>query len=520
MKNTVVNINPATGKKTGQYRLQTAKDVIRAVEKARKAQPAWEALSLKRRSSYVLKIRDYIVANSDRIAETISIDNGKAITDAMATEVVPAAMAAGYYCRHAGRFMRESKIHTGNVMFINKRSSISRVPFGVVGIISPWNYPFAIPFSEVVMALLAGNAVILKVARETPMVGDLLKECFEAGGLPENIFSYINVPGPVIGDALVEAGVDKIFFTGSVGVGKYLMQQAAKKLIPVVLELGGNDPMIICDDADLERAASGAVWAGISNAGQSCGGVERVYVHESVYAPFLALLKRKVESLRVGVGQDFSTDIGAITVQRQMETIDHHVKEALKKGATLYAKSDVPKNLKGQFMPCMVLTDVNHDMLVMREETFGPVLGVMPYKTTDEAVELANDSHLGLTASVWSRDSSRAVKIARRIRAGAILINDHLMSHGMAETPWGGFRESGIGRTHGEIGFHEMTQPKVIMKDLMPFARRNFWWHPYDKRTYEGLRSVIDILYSRSILRRLTGLPKLLRAFVRTFRAI
>jgi len=274
--------------------------------------------------------------------------------------------------------------------------------------------------------------------------------------------------------------------------------------------------MIVCDDADLYRAAAGAVWAGMQNAGQSCGGVERIYVDRKVYNKFLTILKGMVESLRVGDGSDISSDIGAMTTKRQMEVVQHHIDDAVKKGATIYARSKV-NSKKGQFMPCMVLTDVNHDMLTMKDETFGPIVGVMPYDTIDEAIALSNDSYLGLTASVWSKNRSKAMKIGRQIKAGAITINDHLMSHGLAETPWGGFKESGIGRTHGDIGFAEMTQPQVIVNDILPFARRNFWWKPSDQRQYEGLKGAIDVLYAKGVSHKIKALFNLSKAFLTTF---
>jgi succinate-semialdehyde dehydrogenase/glutarate-semialdehyde dehydrogenase len=229
------------------------------------------------------------VENADRIAEPYP-GHGKTLVDAMATEVVPAAMAADYYRKKARRFMKDTCILPETLCSSTEKHRCQG-SLWCYRIISPWNYPFSIPFSEVVMALLAGNTVLLKVARETPMVGELLKECFEAAGFPENVFNYVSAPGSITGDAFIDAGVNKIFFTGSVETGKYLMKQASKKLIPLVLELGGNDPMIVCEDADIERAAEGAVWAGLQNAGQSCGGVERIYVHESVYKSFLTLLK-------------------------------------------------------------------------------------------------------------------------------------------------------------------------------------------------------------------------------------
>jgi acyl-CoA reductase-like NAD-dependent aldehyde dehydrogenase len=519
-RDVTVCTNPATGEVIAEYPLDTVEAVMTAVKKARSAQPAWQALPMKEKITYVMKFAEYIQKHSTEIAEIISKDNGKTLCDAMMTEVSMAAIATRYYCKNAARFLKDRSVASGNIMLINKRSRIVRVPYGVVGIISPWNYPFAIPYSEVVMGLLAGNAIILKTASETQVVGYALKACIEYAGLPKDIFTYINLPGSKAGDAFIDAGIDKLFFTGSVPIGKYLMKKASERLTPLVLELGGNDAMIVCDDADLYRAASGAIWAGLQNAGQSCGGVERIYVHKKVYNEFLAILKEKVEALRVGDGLSLTSDIGAMTTRKQMRTVQEHIDDALAKGAKIFAQSKAPENNKGQFMPCMVLTDVNHTMLTMREETFGPIVGVMPFETIDEAIALANDSNLGLTGSVWSKNRKKAREIARRVMAGAVAINDHLMTHGLAETPWGGFKESGIGRTHGDIGFAEMTQPQVIVDDILatlPFVRRNFWWPPFEKGQYDGTKGLIDTFFGNGFLERFVGFNKLWRAFFRTF---
>ncbi|MBP7736774.1 MAG: aldehyde dehydrogenase family protein [Spirochaetes bacterium] len=510
-------INPGNGETIGDYLVNTKEDLHNAVLSARLAQPAWAALPVKKRAQYIIRIRDYIMDNLDDISETISRDNGKTRIDALATEVLTSTMSVTYYCKNAKRFLKDRSLPNGNIMFINKRSKIARAPWGVVGIISPWNYPFAIPFSEIVMALLAGNAVIFKAASETQVVGHALQQCIAAADLPRGIFKYINMPGSVAGDAFLEARIDKLFFTGSVKIGKYLMKKASETLTPVSLELGGNDPMIVCADADLKRAAAGAVWAGCQNAGQSCGGVERIYVERKAYNDFLDVLKKYTEALRVGYDTDHNMDIGAMTTKRQMDTVNLHIADSLKKGAKIYAQSKAPKGGKGQFLPCTVLVNVNHDMLVMKDETFGPVIGVMPFDTIDEAVELANDSYLGLTGSVWSKNRSRALKIARRIQAGAITVNDHLMSHGLAETPWGGFKESSIGRTHGGIGFDEMTQPQVLVNEILPFARKNFWWHPVNKKIYDGIKGVAQVLYAKKISERLVGMINLMKVFFRTF---
>jgi len=511
-------MDPATGEVFGHSPLHTVEELRAAVERARRVQPAWGALSPRERARRVLPLRDYLVAHADDLAEVIARDNGKTRLDALATEVLPAAISVTYYARMAPRFLKPRKLGPATIALANKRSTLARLPWGVVGIISPWNYPFGIPFHEVVMALLAGNAVILKTASETQMVGRALESVVGAARLPEGLFAFINLPGRVAGDAFLEAGVDKLFFTGSVPVGKVLMAKAAETLTPVSLELGGNDPMLVCEDADVERAAAGAVWAGMQNAGQSCGGVERIYVHEKAYEPFLAALKTRVEKLRVGPGSSFESDMGCMTTQRQMETVKLHIQDALAKGATLFAKSGCPEGGKGFFLPAVVLTEVTHDMVTMKEETFGPVVGVMKVRDMEEAVTLANDSNLGLTASVWGRDRKKAAALARRLQAGAVTLNDHLMSHGLAETPWGGFKQSSLGRTHGEIGFDEMTQPQVLVDDLLSFAARDLWWYPQSQAVYEGIKGLLLGLYAKSVGTRLGGWMRTLKVLRRIFR--
>ena len=511
--------NPATGEVTGQSPLDSIASLRTAIEKSRAAQVEWAGLPVHERCRSIRVVRDLIADLADDLAETISADTGKTRIDALAAEVLPAAMAVDYYVKRAYGFLKDRNLKPANLLLGNKRSKLRRVPFGVVGIISPWNYPFAIPFSEVVMALLAGNGVILKVATQTQMVGRALEKLFQEADLPEGLFAHVNLPGHVAGEAFLESGINKLFFTGSVPIGKKLMAKAAETLTPVVLELGGNDPMLVCPDANLDRAAAGAVWAGMQNAGQSCGGVERIYVHNDVYDQFLSRLGEQVKSLRVG--PDSSTeivDIGAVTTPQQANTIRSHIESAVADGAAVYAQSRYQQGGTGQFVPPTVLTDVNHSMQVMREETFGPVVGVMKVTDMAEAVRFANDSDLGLTASVWSKNKREAEELARQIQAGVVTINDHLMSHGLPETPWGGFKQSGIGRTHGQLGFDEMTQPQCIVHDQTGFLRRNLWWHPFSPDVYAGLKGLLDMLYGSGIGRRLAGTRAVLKSLPRTWR--
>ncbi len=497
---------------TGESRRMTTKEIKAIILTAKNAQGKWAALTVKERRGFLQKILPTLVERIDDIASTVSESNGKTRFDAMATEIVPSTMALAYYLRNAKKWLKERRLGSGNIFFMNKQSKIRRVPYGVIGIITPWNYPFSIPFSEVIMGLLAGNCVILKTAEETSEVGLLIKTIIESAGLPEGVFNFVECDGPTTSKVLLENGIDKLFFTGSVRVGKHLMAKASETLTPVNLELGGNDAMIVCADANIERAAAGAVWAGFQNAGQSCGGVERIYVHETIFNRFVTLLSEKTEKLRVGTDTDFNIDIGQMTTDRQVDTVSEHLADALRKGAVVMAEGLPPSNMdKGcRLVTPKVLVDVNHDMLVMKEETFGPVVGVMKYASESEAVSMANDSDLGLTASVWTTDRKQGTRIAEQIQAGAVTINDHLMSHGLSETPWGGFKQSGVGRSHGAVGFAEMTQPQVIVRDYFSFLPKNLWWFPAGKKVYEGLRGIPVLLYGGSVKRRLGGLVKLL----------
>ena len=513
-----ISHNPATGEEIGKTPVTTVEELKAIAEKAKSAAEKWADIPIRERIDKIRRIRRYILDHTDELAEIVSRDNGKTRVDAVGAEIAPAAMAVSYYCDNAERFLRDRSMGVGNIALCFKTTKAVNPPYGVIGIISPWNYPFCIPFYQIVMGLLAGNTILFKAATETQMVGKALKECIESAGLPDGVFNYVNMPGRIAGDAFLEAGVGKLFFTGSCEAGKYLMRKASDTLTPVCLELGGNDAMIVCEDANLERAANCVMWAGFSNGGQSCGGIERIYVQEKVYDKFLDKVKTLVESMRIGPDTDFNTDMGTMTTGKQAEAVKAHVDAAISQGAKIYAQSKTPDdpNLKN-LLPAMVLTEVNHDMDVMKHETFGPVVGVMKFTDIEEAVSLANDSYLGLTGSVWSKDRFTAKKVARRIKAGAVTINDHLMSHGLAETSWGGFKKSGIGRAHGEIGFREFTQVQMIVDDVLSFAKKQMWWQPYSETVYKGLKGLLGFLYGPTVGRRVKGTIDLLKIVPRMF---
>lgn len=516
-----ISRNPYTGEELGKFSINTKEEVFDIIKKAKIAQRKWNSIPLLQRVSKIKKIIKYIIENVDAISEEISLENGKVKIDALATEVLPVTLAIDYYCKNAKKFLKEEKIKNSNILLFNKKSKIIKTPYGVIGIISPWNYPFSIPFSEIIKALLAGNSVILKTASQSQLVGNRIKKCIEFAELPENVFNYVNVPGKYVGDYFIDGGVDKIFFTGSVQVGKYLMEKASKKLIPLSLELGGNDPMIVLKDADIDRAAWGEIWAGFQNSGQSCGGIERIYVQKEVYNKFLEKTKNYLEKLKIGPDIDYDSDIGGLTSLQQYNIVKEHVNDAISKGAKIFYQKNIDernKNYKNIYPPTIVI-NVNHQMKLMKDETFGPVVGVMTFDSLEEAIKLANDSYLGLTASIWTKNRKLALKLAKNIEAGVITINDHLMSHGLAETPWGGVKMSGIGKTHGRLGFEEMVQHKVVVDDLLYFTKKNLWWHPFNKNIYNGLKSAMFALYGNGIFVKIKNWFNVIKVFLRIFKA-
>lgn len=514
---TVIVRNPATGEEISRHVEMDADALRTVIRQARDAQARWYATPLKTRIACVRRMREWLVAHADETAQAISHCTGKLPMEALAFDVLPSVFGSAWYCRHARRCLADETLPGGNVFLLNKRSRLHREPRGVIGVISPWNYPLGIPMHEIVPALLAGNAIVFKTAPETLPVGECIEAMCRDAGIPAGIFNHVIVDGPLCGDVMLEAGgVDKLFFTGSVRVGRILAEKAARNFIDISLELGGKDAMIVLDDADIDRAARGATWAGMQNAGQSCAGVERVYVQRGVYDAFLDAVKREVEQLRVQGPPHAGRDMGVMTTHRQAATVSAQIEEALRDGATVHAGS--VRSDTHTVSPA-VLVNVHHGMRIMQEETFGPVFGVMPFWTDEEAAQLANDSRYGLTASIWSGNAVRARRLARHLDAGAITINDHLMSHGMTETPWGGVKESGSGRGHGRIAFEAVTKLKVVIDDRLGFLPRNPWWYPYSARAYNALKDTMLARHGNGARLRLRALRRLLMALPSMFRS-
>jgi succinate-semialdehyde dehydrogenase/glutarate-semialdehyde dehydrogenase len=458
-----------------------------------------------------MRARAIALEEMDEIAELISRETGKPSAEALAMEIVPAIDLMQFFARKSERMLKPEKIDIGLYRFLGRTSTVEYRPLGVVAIISPWNFPWATPVGEVVMALMAGNSVVLKPSELTPLVGLKVGDVFARAGLPEGVLEIVTGDGST-GAALVEAGVDKIMFTGSVPTGRRVAETAARKLIPVVLELGGKDPMIVFDDADISAATEAAVWGAFANSGQACASVERCYVHESVAEEFTRRVVEKVKALRQEPG--VACDLGAMSSERQFRLVEEHVGDAVARGAQVLTGGGRARGCseRGWFHEPTVLAGVDHSMTVMREETFGPVLPLMTFRDEDEAVRLANDSDFGLTASVWTRDIRRGRRVARRIEAGTVMVNEVLYTHGIAQTPWGGVKQSGLGRTHGRLGLLEMVTPHHVHVNRLAFMQ-DVWWFAYTPGAASLFRSLARRFATGSLLQTLLISPQMLARY-------
>jgi acyl-CoA reductase-like NAD-dependent aldehyde dehydrogenase len=493
-------VNPATGQSFGEATLLDDEQAGAALAAARAAFPAWARLSFRERGAFLLRLHDALVAEADDVARLVSLEQGKPPAEAHAVEVIPSLEALKHLAVHAEDVLRDDPVESQVLLLAHKDCRLAYAPFGVVLVITPWNYPLGISVTGVAAALAAGNTVVLKPAPSTTLVGLRLGELCRKAGFPDGVVSVVATDDARAAALVEDPRVDKIVFTGSVATGRKVMAAAAKNLTPVVLELGGKDPAVVCKDADLGRAAQGIVWGAFLNAGQTCASVERVYVEAPVAEAFVARVLEETRKLRVGDPGAGPVDVGPMSLERQRRIVEEHVDEARAKGATVLAGGSRLEG-PGFFYPPTVLTGVDHGMKVMREETFGPVLPIMSVPTLDEAIRLANDSPYGLTASGWTRDPETARRLERELEAGVVTINDCVSSYGEPTAPWGGVRDSGVGRTHGLAGLREMVQVKYVSRD--DSRRPALWWFPYDDAYGRLMSASVPALHSPSLFTRL-----------------
>jgi len=486
--------NPATGQVIRTLPV-TSQDEVRAlVDRARAAQPAWEALGFEGRARVLRRMQKWMVDNADRVVQTIVDESGKTYEDASVVELAYGAGALGFWAKHAPKYLADEKVRTSNPFVLGRKLVVRYRPVGVVGVIGPWNYPLTNNFGDAVPALAAGNAVVLKPSQITPLTSVLLAEGIRECGLPADAIQVI-IGGAEQATTLID-GADFVMFTGSTATGKKVMARAAETLTPVGLELGGKDPMIVLADADLERAANAATYYSMQNGGQTCVSVERVYVEAPIYDQFVDAVTERVKALRNGPpAGPGSVEVGAVTFGPQLDVIREHVEQARQAGARITAGGHVREG-GGRFFEPTVLADVDHTMTAMTEETFGPTIPIMKVADADEAIRLANDSPYGLGSSVWTKDAARGEQIARRLDSGYACVNDANVNYFAYELPMGGWKESGLGVRHGAAGIRKYTRQQAILVTRLTM-KREIHYFPYRPRTTKLLNRLIKLLYGR-----------------------
>src|SRR5579884_2747520 len=492
---TIAVENPATGKVITTVPLLGVEQVSAMAARAREAQPGWEALGFEGRGRILRRAQKWMVDNIERVIEVVMSEAGKTYEDAQIADYGYTVAALGFWAKEAPRYLEDEHVPSwNNPVVAGKRLIIRYAPVGLVGVIGPWNYPIANSFGDCIPALAAGNSVILKPSEVTPLSSLLMEEMMRECGLPEGVFQVATGDGTT-GAALIEH-VDCVMFTGSNRSGAKVYAEAAARMIPCYLELGGKDPMIVLADANLDRAANAAAFYSMNNGGQVCISVERVYVEEPVYDEFVRKVTDNVRKLRQGEpGEAGTVDVGAVTFPPQLDIVDEHVREAVDKGAKVLVGGH-PRPGAGRFYEPTVLVDVDHSMKIMREETFGPTLPIMKVRDAEEALRLANDSAYGLQASVWTRDVEKGEALARRIEAGVVTVNDAQVNYTALNLPMGGWKSSGLGTRHGAAGIRKYTKVQSLLVTKVA-PKRDIHMFPYTRFRTRMLQRLLRFLYGR-----------------------
>ncbi len=494
--------NPATLESLGDFSLATEVECRQAVQAAKAAFPVWKNTPAKEKKNILWAAKNILLDRSQAVAETISREKGTPITESLAN-LLGALEALEYYARNSQQSIQPHKAKHHVFMFTHKKGSFRFQPLGPTLIISPWNYPFLIPLLDTLSAIVAGNTVILRPSTTTPFTALHIGEIFLEAGLPPGVLNIVNCRSQDAETMLTSPDVQTIMFTGSTGVGKKIMSMASRNLTNLTLELGGKDPMIVCADCDLEKAAQGAVWGAFTNTGQSCGSVERLYVQDSVAEEFIQRVLEHTRKLKVGDPLDPETDVGPMTTLGQLNTVESHLEDARQKGARMLLGGDRISDLPGYFLRPAVLSHTNHSMQIMTEETFGPTLPIMTFSSLEQAVALANDSDFGLTASVWTQDREVASEMVDKIEAGTVTVNDHMTSFVEPGAIWGGIKQTGIGRSHGPYGLLELVNIKFTDLDFAD-KKSYLWWYPYTRQNNHMFRQAM-ILYHHPRLKQRIG---------------
>lgn len=511
-KGEVASRDPVTGEVWQRHPSLDAAAVRDALARARHAQPAWAARPLRDRVAMLRRFHRVLYERRAEVAEVVRREMAKPVVEALATEVAVALDFARFYAAHAHEVLHERRLTPRSAAHLRKRVRIVPEPFGVVGVISPWNYPFMLATGHVLPALVAGNAVLLKPSELTTATGLLLGALLHAAGVPEDVLQVLPGAGPT-GRALTEAGCDKIFFTGSEATGRAIAHACAERLVPCVLELGGSDPAIVLDDAPLAQAAAGIVWGRFSNCGQTCVAPKRVFVVDAVYDRFVTALRAEMAALAVGA-TGAGAEMGPPVTPAQRQALAAQLDDARQLGAQVVAEVAPPLGEEARYLAPTVLAEVTPEMRVMSEETFGPLLPIVRVRDADEAVRRANASRFGLSASVWSADRARAEAVAMQLEVGTVVVNDVLVAAGMAEVPHGGVKSSGYGRSHGLAGLEECVRTRTVITDRLS-GRPQPWWFRYTPALAGVVDEYIQLAHGRGLerLRAVPAIGPLLRRY-------
>jgi acyl-CoA reductase-like NAD-dependent aldehyde dehydrogenase len=514
------SVDPATLEELGTVPVAPPEEVSEAVAEGRVAAARWAQSSFEERRALLAAVAQEVLARADLLSATVTAEVGKPLVESYTAELFVALDNLLWAVSSAPRVLRPERLRLPQPHLRQKRAWLLYEPLGVIGLISPWNFPLGIPLTQTAFAVAAGNAVVVKPSELAPLSGAWVERLFREAGAPEGLVRVVQ-GGPETGEALVRApGIAKVVFTGSGEVGRRVAAVAGERLRPVTLELGGKDPMLVFEDADFDRAVAGALWGSFANCGQVCSGVERIYVAQSLHEAFVEELARRASGLRVGRGEELETDVGPLIAEERRAHVEELVADAVERGAEARTGGGRPDvDLPGWFHEPTVLAAVEREARIEREEIFGPVVTVGSFHDEDEALRLANGSQFGLGASVWTRDLERAARVGRRLEAGMVWTNDVSYSYGTGQASWGGAKESGFGSTHSRHGLYELSRVKYADLDRgrVPVP----WWYPYDGRLVDGFGGVLELLYGEGLPRKLAsawthrrGLARLARRYL------
>jgi succinate-semialdehyde dehydrogenase/glutarate-semialdehyde dehydrogenase len=510
---TLPSVNPATGATLGHFEKTPPSALASIVARARAAQASWAGVAMRERCARLQELRERILASRDALADAVVAESGKPRVEALFADIFVALDTAAYFSKNAARLLQPEHVPHHSLAAKAKSGRLTYEPLGVIGIISSWNYPLAIPMSQIIPAIAAGNVVVCKTSEFTPDCGARIGQLFRDAGFPDNLVTIVQGGGEV-GQALIDADPDKVLFTGSVATGRRVAEACAKRLLPTVLELGGKDAMLVLADAGLDVAASAAVWGSYTNCGQVCLSVERLFVEQSVSEEFAARCVAKTKKLRLGPGSDAATDVGPLIRPQHVHRMVDLVEDAVNRGAKVLCGGHPRPDLGPNFFEPTVIFNVDSSMKLFQEETFGPILAIQSVRDAEEAIARANDSPFALSASVWTADATRGEAIARRLRAGAVMVNDAISYFAIAEAPHGGCGASGWGRTHGRAGLLEMVQTKYIDVDRLP-RREKPWWYRYGSDLEGAADAFLQFEFGRGLRARLRSARGALRTMFR-----